>query len=130
MIKLKLTRRAFSIIEFFKFTSSTFAIIFLLNRSKRKKMVQSMMDKSNTARHYEHASRNLRKPKTVIIVYDPPKVVVVRHFTKTIISSVDPDEYRKKFDRVLLDTSTLLAWARRLNIQENLVKMRKKFVFS
>jgi hypothetical protein len=59
--------------------------------------------------------------KTVIIVYDQPRVVVVRHYTKTIILQVDPNEYEKQFDRVLLDTSTLLALTRRLNIDENLV---------
>ena len=61
------------------------------------------------------------KPKTVIIVYDQPKVVIVRRYTKTIIPHVNPEEYEKKFDRVLLDTSTLLALTRQLNIQQNLV---------
>jgi len=59
--------------------------------------------------------------KTVIVVYDQLQVVVVRHYTKTIILQVDPNEYQKQFGRVLLDTSTLLALTRRLNIHENLV---------
>jgi len=71
------------------------------------------------------AQRYRRTPpaslKTVIVVYDQPQVVVVRHYTKTIIPQVDPKEYEKQFDRVLLDTSTLLALTRRLNIHENLV---------
>ncbi len=68
-----------------------------------------------------HGRTSVASPKTVIIVYDQPKVFVVRHYTKTIIPQVDPKEYEKQFDRVLLDTSTLLALTRRLNIHENLV---------
>ena len=61
------------------------------------------------------------KPKTVIIVYDQPKVTVVRRYTRTVIRRVNPDEYRQKFDHVLLDTATLLEIAKRLNIQESMV---------
>jgi hypothetical protein len=65
------------------------------------------------------------KPQTIIIIYDQPKVNVVRHYTRTIIRSVNPDEYRKKYDNVLLDTATLLELIRRLNIQESMVEILK-----
>lgn len=61
------------------------------------------------------------KPKTVIIVYDQPKVNVVRHYTRTLVRRVDPDEYSRRFDHVLLDTATLLELTRRLNIQDHMV---------
>ncbi len=62
-----------------------------------------------------------QKPRTVIIIYDQPKVVVVRHYTRTVVRRVNPDEYRRQYDHVLLDTATLLEWTKRLNIQENMV---------
>ena len=66
------------------------------------------------------------KPKTVIIVYDQPKVVVVRRYTRTVVRRVDPNEYLQKFDHVLLDTATLLELTRRLNIQENMVNKKNQ----
>ena len=84
-------------------------------------MVQTMNNGKSVPQHYERPSAVVPKPQTVIIVYDQPKVVVVRHYTRTIIPHVNPEEYSKKFNNVLLDTSTLLALTRRLNIQENLV---------
>ncbi len=63
------------------------------------------------------------KPKTVIIVYDQPKVVVVRRYTRTVVRRVNPDEYRQRFDHVLLDTATLLELTKRLNIQESMVNL-------
>jgi len=65
------------------------------------------------------------KPQTVIIVYDQPQVFVVRRYTRTIVRHVNPDEYRLRFDHVLLDTATLLELTRRLNIQESMVKNLK-----
>jgi len=86
------------------------------------------MINSNDTRQYTP------KPQTVIIVYDQPKVFVVRRYTRTIIPRVNPDEYRRRFDHVLLDTATLLELTRRLNIQESMVKNLKIrnhfFVFS
>ena len=58
------------------------------------------------------------KPRTIIIVYDQPKVTVVRHYTRTFVHRVDPDEYRQRFNQVLLDTATLLELIKRLNIPE------------
>jgi hypothetical protein len=67
------------------------------------------------------------KFKTVIIVYDQPKVVVVRRYTRTVIRRVDPDEYRQRFDHVLLDTPTLMELIRRLNIQESMVNKTNRY---
>ena len=64
-------------------------------------------------------------PKNIVIIYEQPKVFVQRHYTKTFIPEVNPDDYEKKFGRVLLDTSTLLALIRRLNIEEDQVGERK-----
>ena len=60
-------------------------------------------------------------PKPVFVVYDQPKVVVVRRFSKAIIPHVNPEEYQHRFSQVLLDTSALLALTRRLNIQDSQV---------
>jgi hypothetical protein len=68
-----------------------------------------------------HIHQYTSKPQTVIIVYDQPKVVIVRRYTRHIIHHVNPDEYRQRFDHVLLDTAALLELARRLNIQESMV---------
>lgn len=65
--------------------------------------------------------QSISKPRTIIIVYDPPKVTVVHRYTRTLVHRVDPDEYRQRFDRVLLDTATLLELTKRLNIQECMV---------
>ncbi len=62
------------------------------------------------------------KPRTIIIVYDQPKVIIVRRYTRTVVRRVNPDEYRQRFDQVLLDTATLLELTRRLNIEESMVK--------
>ncbi|UJR33745.1 hypothetical protein I4U23_021172 [Adineta vaga] len=61
------------------------------------------------------------KPQTIIIVYEQPKVNVVRQYTKTFVPHVNPVEYEKRFSNVLLDTATLLDFVRRLNIQEDLI---------
>jgi len=82
-------------------------------------MVQIIHNQKSVPQRYGRTSTE--SPKTVIIVYDQPKVVVVRHYTKTFIPEVNPTEYEKQYNGVLLDTSTLLALTRRLNIQENLV---------
>jgi hypothetical protein len=82
-------------------------------------MVQTTYNEKPVPQRYRH--RHVAPSQTVIIVYDQPKVFVVRRYIKTIIPQVDPIEYEKQYDRVLLDTSTLLALTRRLNIQENLV---------
>ena len=63
------------------------------------------------------------KPRTVIIVYDQPRVLVVRRYTRTVVRRVNPDEYREKFHQVLLDTATLLELTRRLNIEESMVRV-------
>ena len=68
-------------------------------------------------------------PKNIVIVYEQPTVVVQRHYTKTFIPEVNPDDYEKKFGRVLLDTSALLALIRRLNIEEDQVKSMRIFQF-
>jgi hypothetical protein len=62
--------------------------------------------------------------RTVMIVYDQPKVVVVRRYSRAIIPQVNPDDYRRKFDGVLLDTSALLAMTRRLNIRDSEVRQK------
>jgi hypothetical protein len=81
-----------------------------------------MVQTKHNQKSASQRSTRTPSPRNVIIVYEQPKVIVVRHYTKTIIPEVNPAEYRKQFDRILLDTSTLLALARRLNIQENLVR--------
>ncbi|CAF0803085.1 unnamed protein product [Adineta steineri] len=85
-------------------------------------MVQTM---NNTRQNYQRNNRtNEVLPKQLqnyIVVYDQPKVVVVRHYTKTIVSHVNPVDYERQYNTALLDTSTLLALARRLNIQEDLI---------
>ncbi len=87
-------------------------------------MVQTTYNEKPAPQRYRRTSRV--PPKTVIVVYDQPKVYVVRYYTKTIIPEVNPREYEQQFDGFLFDTSTLLALARRLNIQENLVWSTKK----
>ena len=82
-------------------------------------MVQTNYNAKTTPRPSERSL--VVAPRTVIIVYEQPKVHVVRHYTKTLIPQVNPIEYEKKYGRVLLDTSTLLALTRRLNIQDNQV---------
>ncbi|CAF1551325.1 unnamed protein product [Rotaria sp. Silwood1] len=84
-------------------------------------MVETMTDQYYNSPYYDTTSKVLRKPKTTIIVYDQPKVVVVRRYTRTIIPSVDPDQYKRQFNQVLLDTPTLIEWTRRLNIEENII---------
>ena len=59
----------------------------------------------------------------MFVVYEQPKVVVVRRFSKAIIPHVNPEEYQNRFSQVLLDTSALLALTRRLNIQDSQVKL-------
>lgn len=72
----------------------------------------------------QHSRRQLRsQPRTIIIVYDQPQVNVVRRYTRTLVHRVDPDEYQQRFDRVLLDTATLLEFIKRLNIQECMVNL-------
>lgn len=82
-------------------------------------MVQIKRNEKPVPQRYGHTSAV--SPNTVIIVYDEPNVFVVRRYTKTFVREVNPSEYEKKYNGVLLDTSTLLALTRRLNIQENLV---------
>ncbi|CAF0857763.1 unnamed protein product [Rotaria sordida] len=84
-------------------------------------MVKTMTNEYDSFKNEDSSSKVPEKGKTVIIQYDPPKVVVVRRYTRTVIHSVDPDQYNKQFDSVLLDTETLLEWTRRLNIQENMI---------
>jgi hypothetical protein len=92
-------------------------------------MVQTMNNKNNIPQYYDYTPRVTPKPQTVIIIYDQPKVVIVRRYTRTIIPRVNPDEYRKQFDRVLLDTAALLELTRRLNIQDNMVNIIHFFSF-
>ncbi|CAF4174902.1 unnamed protein product [Rotaria sp. Silwood2] len=61
--------------------------------------------------------------KTTVIVYDQPKVVIVRRYTRTIVPSVDPDQYKKQYDDVLLDAPTLMKWIRCLKIEENMINL-------
>lgn len=84
-------------------------------------MVQTKDNQRLIPQRYERIPTVVPKPRTVIVVYDQPEVVIVRRYTKTIIPYVNPEEYTRKFNDVLLDTQTLLALTRRLNIQENLV---------
>lgn len=79
------------------------------------------MVQSKTSKDKRKRSTGEPSPKNVVIIYDQPKVIVQRHYTKTFIPEVNPDDYEKRFGRVLLDTSTLLALIRRLNIEENQV---------
>ena len=67
------------------------------------------------------------RPRTVIVVYEQPQVRVVRHYTRTLVRRVDPVEYSKRFDHVLLDTATLLELTRRLNIEEYMVNSTENF---
>jgi hypothetical protein len=89
-----------------------------------------MVQKTHNQKPASQRSNRTQSPRNVIIVYEQPKVIVVRHYTKTIVPEVNPAEYRKQYDRVLLDTSTLLALTRRLNIQENLVRINIHSLFS
>ena len=95
-----------------------------MDQSNRQ-VVQTMNNKNNIPQYYDYTP----KPQTVIIVYDQPKVVVVRRFTRTIIPRVNPDEYCRQFDRVLLDTAALLRLTRSLNIQDNMVNIIYFFSF-
>jgi hypothetical protein len=93
-------------------------------------MVQTHYNQKPAPQRYTRKPAAAPPTKKIIIVYEQPKVIVVRRYTKTIIPEVDPAEYRKKFDGVLLDTSTLLELTRRLNIQENLVKEKRHPILS
>ncbi len=94
-------------------------------------MVQTQYNQKPAPQRYTRKPAAPPPPtRKIIIVYEQPKVIVVRHYTKTIIPEVNPAEYRKKFDGVLLDTSTLLELTRRLNIQENLVKEKRHPILS
>jgi hypothetical protein len=81
-----------------------------------------MVDK-NQIRQYKTS-----KPRTIIIVYDQPKIIIVRRYTRTVVRRVNPDEYRQRFDQVLLDTATLLELTRRLNIEESMVKKSTRYL--
>lgn len=61
------------------------------------------------------------RPKTIIVVYEQPKVTIVRKYTRNFIRHVNPDEYRQRYEHVLLDTSTLLEITQRLNIQQSMI---------
>ncbi|CAF3109541.1 unnamed protein product [Rotaria socialis] len=82
-----------------------------------------MIDKRTSRQHYEHVPRVSQKPQTIIVVYDQPKVSVMRRYTRTIVTLINPDEYQNQFDTILLDTSALLDLARRLNIEENMITL-------
>lgn len=69
----------------------------------------------------QYTSNSSTKAKTVMILYDQPQVFIVRRYTKSIVRHVNPEEYQRKYDQTLLDTSTLLELTRRLNIDENAV---------
>lgn len=86
-------------------------------------MVQTMQHGRAQLQRHERALAAPPKPQTIIVVYEQPQVTVVRHYTKTFVPHVNPVDYEKKFNHVLLDTSTLLDLVRRLNIQEDLVRM-------
>ena len=88
-----------------------------------------MSNKTRTLQPYYPSQKASPKQQTLIIVYEQPKVVVVRHYTRTLIPQVNPDEYRRKFDRVLLDTTTLLDLTRRLNIEENMVNKKLFLIY-
>lgn len=87
-------------------------------------MVQTATNKPNSRQRYDHSTKVLSITQPAQVVYDRPKVVVVRRYTRTIVRDVNPDEYQTRFNKVLLDTSTLLELARRLNIQEYMVNIR------
>ncbi|CAF0725269.1 unnamed protein product [Adineta ricciae] len=74
---------------------------------------------NNSKPNPQRTQEGYHRPPTVIIVYDQPKVVVERHYTKTFVPHVNPVEYEHRFSNVLLDTSTLLDLVRRLNIRED-----------
>lgn len=69
--------------------------------------------------------QNTPRPQTIIIVYEQPQVNVVRHYSRTVVRRVNPDEYQRRYNHVLLDTSALLELTRRLNIQESMVNIFK-----
>ncbi|CAF3324151.1 unnamed protein product [Rotaria sp. Silwood2] len=86
-------------------------------------MVQPTVDQYKNFPYQDSTSKLLRKPKTTVIVYDQPKVVIVRRYTRTIVPSVDPDQYKKQYDDVLLDAPTLMKWIRCLKIEENMINL-------
>lgn len=72
----------------------------------------------------QRTTANASKLKTVMIIYDEPKIVVVRQYTRSFIPRVDPKAYNEKYENTLLDTATLLAITQRLNIDENAVSFK------
>lgn len=86
-------------------------------------MVQALNNITKQPRVFEEQrTATAAQPRTVVIAYEQPKVVVVRQYSKTIVPHVNPEDYRRRFNAVLLDTSTLLALTRRLNIQDSEVR--------
>ena len=90
-------------------------------------MVQTMKNVTKQPRLFE--STPMPQPRTLVIAYEQPKVVVVRNVTRTIVPHVNPNDYQRRFDSVLLDTPTLLAITRRLNIRDGDVSEEKNITF-
>jgi len=88
--------------------------------------MQAVLGRHNIPQYYPYVPRaQPPRRRRLKIIYELPKVVVVQHYTRIIIPSVNPDAYRRQYHKVLLDTNALIDWCRRLNIPENLVNRIK-----
>lgn len=85
--------------------------------------------KTSFSMNDKHSSRPMQYDfsRQTISFYEKPKVFIVQHFTKSIVRQVDPDEYANKYQTVLLDPETLIKIARRLNINEQMVRSVSPF---
>lgn len=88
-------------------------------------MVRTSYEQKPLVRRYADATRVPNR--TIIIVYEQPKVNVVRHYSKTVVPEVNPRNYERQYEHVLLDTPALLALTRRLNIRDSFVRLSKYF---
>ena len=84
-------------------------------------MVKTSDNDTALVRRYADATRT--PTRTIIVVYEQPKVNVVRHYSKALIPQVNPRDYERQYGEVLLDTSALLNKTRRLNIRDSFVRM-------
>ncbi|CAF3901967.1 unnamed protein product, partial [Adineta steineri] len=71
------------------------------------------MDDEN---YLPECSEYTSQPQSLIIIYDPPEIMVVRDFSRILIPCVDPVEYYNEYCEDLLETDALLNYCLRLGI--------------
>jgi hypothetical protein len=87
-----------------------------------------MFGKHYMQQYYPHVSRPHQRRRRVKVIYEQPKMIIVRRYMTTFIPHTNPDQYRKQHNKALLETHTLLEWCRRLKIPERLVNRIKNTI--